>query len=279
MLFSVELPVLKNNLGALFAVSLLAGTALRSAAQEYREPTETTEVVITSTYPVSAVAAIGADGLLYVWVDYSNVYVTDKKTGYHRAGFAAARLRKYAGTRLVSETTQLKLMPDPLSIDKQSWLLKGVTSGHIGEDGDDKIVVYGQPENSLKGLGFIADRVVLGPFKYRVSSAWPIGLAGGYLYVNAYCSAPGPKSERGGDMAPFGALYVLNKELLIVDSFVYHKEPGPGPHELLPDTDGRIFLAKNGNFYSVEVGEPAQNVKVKVKKWTPRGLELETLDR
>jgi len=251
------------------SVVLCGAIAGPVCGQELRKPTKITEVVVKSTYPVRIDAVINADDKLYVWIDYHNIFKSDPEAGYHRSGFSAKKLQVYEGNRLESETTDLKAMPDPLSVGNYGWIRKGVGSLPHSEDGDNRITVFSQPENTLTKLGFAKDKLVLGPFDYRVNSAWPIGRdEKGFMYVSSYCSNTEEQRKKRGGWEPFAALYVLNRELRLIDSFIYNKTEESDPLEILPTSGGPVFLSKSGNFYSLEWEQPAKTIKIKVRKWT-----------
>lgn len=250
-------------------ITFCAGFFVPSYAQELRKPTETTEIVIKTTYTVRVAVEIAEDDKLHVWLDYQNIYKTDSLHGYHRSGFSASKLLVYAGRKLVRETSVANEMPDPLSVGYNMWIRDGVDLLPHAEEDAQTITIYGLKDDSLLKLGFNKNKVVLGPFDYRVVSAWPVGKdEKGFMYVRAHGSNTAAQRKERGAWEPFGALFVLNKELRLIDSFIYYKVKEHDPLEILT-SEGTIGLSKAGNFYLLDVDATAKAIKIKVHKWVP----------
>ncbi len=251
---------------------LWAGITGTAAAQELRNPDETKEIVINSTYPVRLNAVIADDDKLYVWVDYRNIYTTNSEEGYHRSGFSAKKLLIYENNKLVREILELKDIPDPLAVGYNVWPLKGIDSLPHGEETANTITVFGHSDkDALTKLGFAKNKFILGPFDYRVVNAWPIGKdEKGFLYVRASGCNTKERRDKRGAWEPFGALYVLNKELRLVDSFIYHKAKEADPLEILSASEGHIFLSKAGYFYSLDWQDYSRYSKIIVRKWVSK---------
>lgn len=254
----------------LVSIAFCAGFLAPSYGQELRKPTETTEIIIKTTYTVRVAIEIAEDDKLHVWLDYQNIYKTDSLQGYYRSGFSASKLLVYAGRKLVRETSVINEMPDPLSVGYNVWIREGVDLLPHAEEDAQAIIIYGFKDDSLLKPGFDKNKVILGPFDYRVVSAWPVGKdEKGFMYVRAHGSNTAAQREKRGAWEPFGALFVLDKGLRLMDSFIYYKVKEHDPLEILP-SDGHIGLSKAGNFYLLDLDATAKAIKIKVHKWVSK---------
>lgn len=240
-------------------------------AQEYRKPDEIKEIVIRSTYPVNLALEMTQDEELYVWIGYRPVYKTTPEEGYHLSGFLTDTFQVYKNGRMARETAVLKDIPNPRSIKTARIGFDLEIYPRHGEDRANTIVLSSAAGKALPGMGFTKDRFTLGPFPYQVNGLWTkVRSDKGLVWLKANCGNTHEKVEKDGVVDPFYVLFTLNKELELIDSFVFDRGREQDKYEMY--TSGGIeFLTNTGNFYQVGREWSGKKTKITVKKWRLKG--------
>lgn len=255
----------------LIAVNLIAGSLSFAGAQEFREPDEVKEVVIKSTYPVRLNVVVTPDEEMYVWIGYRPVYKTTAEEGYHLAGFLADRLEVYKDGVLTRKIYDLKDIPNPRTVKNTRIGFALEMYPRVSEDGADRILLSSAAGRALPGLGFLKSEVALGPFPYQVNSVGSMVQADkGRVYLKAYCGNRNEEYERTGEVKPFMVLFALDRELKLVESFVYDKGNKRDLNEM-HTSNGWDFVSPMGNLYQVDWESPARTFKIKIRKWKLKG--------
>jgi hypothetical protein len=251
---------------------LWAGLVGTVNAQEFRKPDEIKEIIIKSTYPVRLAFEMTHDDKLYVWVGFHPVYKTTPEEGYHYTGFLTDKLKVYEDGKLVSEISELKGMPEPKSVKPARIGFDLELYPRQSEDRANTIVLSSAAGQVLPGLGYTKNEFTLGPFPYQVNLLWAkVEADKGLLYVKANCGNTYDKVEKSGEVDPFSVLYTLDRELKLVDSFVFDKGTKRDKYEIYP-SGGNVYLTRTGNLYLVASDQPAKTIKIKVKKWKLKAI-------
>lgn len=250
---------------------LLAGIAGAVHSQEFRKPDEITEIVIKSTYTSYPASEFTPDEKLYVWVGYRPIWkwkTTPEEEGYHHVGFWADKLLIYRDGRLVREISDLKDMPDPKSIKSEYIGYDLRVFPHLSEQEDgNKIVLSSAAGNFLLGLGFKRNEMTLGPFPYQVNFVWTrVQADKGLVYVKAHCGDKYYEAKKRRAVNPFSVLYILDRELKLLDSFIFDKGMKKDKYELYP-SGGKVYLTGTGDLRQVKIEKSAKHLNIKIKKW------------
>lgn len=253
------------------SVVLWAGLVGVPNAQEFRKPDGEKEIIIESTYPVRLAFEVTHDDKLYVWVGYRPVYETTPEEGYHYSGFLADKLKVYEDGKLAREISGLKDMPEPKFIKPAGIGFDLELFPRTSEDGANTIVLSSAAGKALPGMGYANNRFALGPFPYQVNLVWTrVQADKGLVYIKANCGNTYDKVEKSGEVEPFSVLFTLDRELKLVDSFIFDKGTERDKYEIYP-TGGNVYLTGSGNLYLVASNQPAKTIRIKVKKWRLKG--------